>query len=116
MKVNTLIVFAVLLFTANSSGLSQEPTQPVPTRIDIVARIKERKDRDKFILKYDKFTDRTMVWSKPASLLSRGESFAASFARGMSRGSVGPQPDLPPTTFKLAAGFVFDGTTLTDMP
>ncbi len=85
--------------------------------IDVATQLKQSKHHDKFILKYDKFKDYTVVAVKPMSLLSAMESGAASFARSLGNGPYHTGPTInAPTQFAVTAAFGFKGTRLNEEP
>jgi len=101
-----LLVAAIFALAALAPALAQT---------DVEAKFKSLKHRGNYVFKYDRFKNITRVTSKPHTLLTRGEQFAAGFARAQSR-----PPDSPaahfPTTFSMVVGFGFDGKTLSGNP
>jgi len=110
------MVFGFLL--AVVAGAQQNPTTPAgDSGVDIAASLKQLKNREKLVLKYDKFKDYTVVACKPFDLLTTGEHMAVGLAQGMGRGPYGRGPAVTfPSRFELSAAFGFKGAKLNDEP
>jgi hypothetical protein len=118
-RLTTLIVAATILasiFTAVITLAQQQPTTPAgDSGVDIAASLKELKNRDKLVLRSDKFKDYTVVASKPFDLFTTGEHMAVGLAQGMGRGPNGRGPAVTfPARFELSAAFAFKGVKLND--
>jgi hypothetical protein len=88
-----ILIFALLgAFFRPWSALPQE-TITIPAKVDVEAKLKETKGRDKIVSKYDRFKDYTVVACKPFDFLTTGEHMAVGFAHGM-RGPSGRGPSI----------------------
>ena len=111
-----LTATAFLLILATLPVYAQQ-SQPSPEPIDIAVKVKALKHHDRFIFKYDKFKDYSVVACKPINLLPRGARMAAAFARALenSPNHTGPTTNFP-TMFTVSAGFGFKTDRLRDEP
>lgn len=117
----TLTVAATILasiFAAVATLAQQQPTTPAgDSGVDVAASLKQLKNRDKLVLKYDKFKDYTVVACKPFDLLTTGEHMAVGLAQGMGSGPSGRGPAVTfPSRFELSGAFGFKGVKLNDDP